>query len=134
MGFDHTVAEDKQQYNEEMTWQEYFASLAEERMLEVATLNEMAKEEGYDFLNDVWNLKETENGRVGRGSFRRGISDLDDYLVSYYSHGMTREIFEEQLLLEIKADAYKTELQKNQEVTQTELENIYQLIQDGKNC
>lgn len=122
LGFDSSIDEKKQEYNDEMTWQEYFSSLAEQRMLEVTALNSMAEKEGYVFQDEVFQLVEEKIADAETAMLEDNITDLENYLLAYYNNGMTNKIFEEQLLNEVKADAYKASLKENQELTQNEID------------
>lgn len=122
LGFDYTVDESKQQYDQEMTWQEYFSFLAEERMLEVTALNMMAEEVGYVFGEEELALIDEKIGEMEAEMLEENFTDPEEYLVSYYNAGMKQEIFEEQLTFEVKADIYKEVLSEKLDLTQSEVE------------
>ncbi|HHV12017.1 MAG TPA: hypothetical protein GXX75_17225 [Clostridiales bacterium] len=122
LGFDIKLSEEKQQYNDEITWQEYFSTLAEQKMLEVTALNLLAEEKNYAFKPEELKLKDEKMSIIKAKMLEEGFGSLHNYLISYYNNGMTEEIFEEQLMNEIKADAYKAALREKVELTQPEID------------
>lgn len=111
-----------QQYDENTTYKEYFSDQAHERMVLTACYDRMADEAGYEFSEYEMAFAAELLAEVDAFYAETGISERN-YFSAYYGAGMTREVFEAELLRETRAMAYRAHLAEGMEWTEAELDS-----------
>lgn len=121
---DATRSLEKQQFNEEQTYADYFHASAVEELKDVVIWSEAAKAEGYTLPEDVQatidgllaEVESTANGNNIR---------IDAYLSTMYGTGFNRELFTESAQRELLAEAFKEEKYNSFEYTNEEKDAYY---------
>ena len=93
LGLDVTRSLDKQAYDADRTWQDYFRDAALERMREDAILLAAADQAGFTAREQVDAARESREAELTRYCMDNGIQSLDRYCESYYEAGMTPELY-----------------------------------------
>lgn len=119
LGLSMTSKLRNQEYNGDMTWEDYFKERAIERATQVLLLNDLASEEGYEFTESDYEPVENRISEVKAFCESYGL-EVENYFESYYGSGMTEERFENELRLEAQSDAYKTHLADSIGVSESE--------------
>ena len=109
LGYDTSKTEAKQQYNDSMTWREYFMHESEKVMAETAYFYDLAKEAGYEFSEDELSEVEEKIQANNEEMTLYSLSSKNFYL-SYYGSGATEETYRKELTKKVKAYAYKQHL------------------------
>ncbi len=109
LGYDTNTAARSQDYNDEMTWQDFFLARAEEEMAECAYYHDLAEEAGYEFSDSDLTLynEQTEHNQELIDTF--GLKESNFY-ISYYGRGMTESKYNEMLKYKSEAYSYKEKL------------------------
>ena len=121
MGYDTGIAASKQQYTDDMTWQEYFLSEAEEEMSKSVYYHELAEEAGYEFSDDELLLYENQMEKNDGIMSTYGLSESNFY-VSYYGRGMTKAIYEKELRYMAEGYSYMVYLENNYTASDDKIE------------
>lgn len=111
-----------QYYDADTTYKEYFSDRAYKRMVLSACYDRMAKEAGYEFSEYELAPAAEEMAEIDAFCAETGIAERN-YFSAYYGAGMTREIFEAELLREARAAAYRAHLMESMEWTESEVDS-----------
>ena len=109
MGYDSTVSNGQQDYDDTMTWREYFLEEGEKELVEARYFYDQALSAGYEFSEDeLLPISEQleENEKI-RSTY--GLKE-NNFYISYYGRGMNEDAYMKQLTLSVKAKAYKNYL------------------------
>lgn len=106
LGYDASISASKQYYNENKTWKEFFEEAAEGSMAECVYYCELAERAGYSFSEDELAPVEEQLERNAALQAKHNLSTQNFY-ISYYGAGMTEQIYIDELIRQVKAQAYK---------------------------
>lgn len=109
LGYDSSVSNGQQDYDDTMTWREYFLEEGEKELAEARYFYDQAISAGYEFSEDeLLPISEqlAANEEI-RSSY--GLKE-NNFYISYYGRGMDEETYMKQLTLSVKAKAYKNYL------------------------
>ncbi|MCR5784320.1 MAG: hypothetical protein K6G40_01580 [Eubacterium sp.] len=121
LGYDTSLTESKQQYNDEMTWRDYFIKEAEKVMAETAYFYDLAVEAGYEFSDEELESVDEKIKENYAEMTTYGLSEKNYYL-SYYGSGATEKTYEKELTKKVKAEAYKAYLIKTRQISEEDIE------------
>ncbi len=116
LGFDPSVSLKDQTREDGENWQDYFITLGFEHLSETAYYAGLAEAAGYAFSEEELAAIDAKWSEIDAD---RALNNLSrgDYLVAYYGAGMTEKIFEAQLTMDVKAQAYKAYLLAQTEIS-----------------
>ncbi len=115
---------DKQDYNDEMTFDEYFTQQAFDRMKKVAMLNNAATAENYALSEDGQAQIDSTISNAKAVAGQSGM-DFKMFLVQNYSKGMTEKIFAKLVQMEVIAADYTQTMLDNMSFSEEELDARY---------
>lgn len=110
-----------QQYDADRTYKDHFADRAHTRMVLAVSYDRMAAEAGYECSEDELAPAAEALAEIDAFCAETGITERN-YFSAYYGAGMTREVFEAELMREARAAAYRTHLAQSMEWTEEELD------------
>ena len=119
LGYDKSLAENKQQYDADMTWRDYFMQEAEKVMSETAYYYDLAIADGYEFSAEELSPID-EQIRANNESMTQMGLNAKNYYLSYYGSGANENNYKEELTKKVKAYAYKQHLLDSYELTEDE--------------
>ena len=121
LGYDVNTSARSQDYDEEMSWQDYFLSLCEKEMSEVEYFHEKAESEGYEFSETDLKYYEEQMSKNLETMEKFGLKE-DNFYISYYGRGMTGDVYEKELKYKSEAYSYRDYLIENYEASPEEVE------------
>lgn len=114
LGFDSNTSVKTQQYNDDMTWMDYFCQQGEQRMMEAAYYNDLASAASYEFTEEELAPVTEKMDEITELCTSNGVT-ISNYMTASYGSGMTEAAFKEELTYEVQGEAYKSYLEKNYE-------------------
>ena len=109
LGYNPDLKAEKQDYDENLTWKEFFQQGAEARMAETAYYCALAEQAGYSFSEEELAPVVRQVAENAASATDSGIS-IKNYYIAYYGPGMDEERYTEELTREVKAQIYKQHL------------------------
>lgn len=123
MGLDTTVDFDEQQYDETMTWKDYFDSTAVEQATQIYALLDDAQKNGFTY--DTTEEYTSYVDSVKEAAANSGDS-LSDYYKSYFGSYATEANMEGFIKDGLVAAAYYDQLVADQEISADEIQTYYE--------
>lgn len=105
LGYNTSLAPERQDYNDSMTWKEFFQNEAEANLARTAYYNALAEQAGYSFTEDELAPVAQRVEDHAANASDSGIS-TKNYYIAYYGSGMTEELYTEELTRAVKAQVY----------------------------
>lgn len=120
LGYDSSVSNGQQDYDESMTWRDYFLSEGEKELAEARYSYDQAEAAGYEFSEDE--LLPISEQLLANEEIKSnyGLKD-NNFYISYYGRGMNEEAYMKALTMSVKAKAYKNYLIHSYEPSKAEL-------------
>ncbi len=122
LGYDSSVSNGQQDYDDTMTWREYFLTEGEKELAEAKYFYDQALSAGYEFSEDelLPISEQLEKNEEIRSAY--GLKE-NNFYISYYGRGMDEDAYMKQLTLSVKAKAYKNYLIHSYQPSEEELES-----------
>ncbi len=119
-GYDSSVSNGQQEYNDSMTWRDYFLAEGEKELAEARYFYDLATSAGYEFSEDelLPITEQLDENETIRSTY--GLKE-NNFYISYYGRGMDEDAYMEQLTLSVKANAYKNYLIHSYQPSEKEL-------------
>ena len=131
LGYDVNLDAERQDYNESMTWKEFFQQQAEADMAETAYYCALAEAAGYQFSEEELAAVDARVEANATSATDSGIS-IKNYYIAYYGPGMNEERYAEELTRVVKAQVYKQHLMDTWQVDEGVLEDyLAQYVGEG---
>ena len=122
LGYNVDLDAERQDYNESMTWKEFFQQQAEAVMAEIAYYCALAEEAGYQFSEEELAPVAERLAQNTATATNSGIS-MKNYYVAYYGPGMDEDRYEAELTRVVKAQVYKQHLMDTWQVDEAAMED-----------
>ena len=120
MGYDSTTSARAQQYDDDMTWQDYFLGEAEKEMSECAYYHDLAEDAGYEFTESDLSIYNEQIAYNQELMDNFGLK-ANNFYISYYGRGMTEQKYTEMLTYKSEALSYKKYLIRNASISDSEI-------------
>ena len=121
LGYDSDISNGQQDYDDEMTWRDYFLLEGEADLARAVYYTDLAEEAGYEY---------TEEDLLGIELHEAADAEIMDtyslsaknYYISYYGRGMKETAFMTELTRKVQGEAYKEYLIDIYEASDEEVE------------
>ena len=120
LGYDSSVSNGQQDYDDTMTWRDYFLAEGEKEMAEAKYFYDLALSADYEFSEDeLLPISEqlAANEEV-RSTY--GLKE-NNFYISYYGRGMDEDTYLKHLTISVKASAYQNYLIHSYQPSEEEL-------------
>ncbi len=120
LGYDSSVSNGQQDYDDSMTWRDYFLAEGEKELAEARYFYDLATSAGYEFSEDelLPITEQLDENETIQSTY--GLKE-NNFYISYYGRGMDEDAYMEQLTLSVKANAYKNYLIHSYQPSEKEL-------------
>lgn len=124
---------EKEMFDEEQTWADYFTSMALATMKETVALCEAAEADGFELSQEEQDKIDAQLKDLEVYLPYYGFSNKDQYYSYSYGKGMNEEIFRRNVEMLVMSDLYGDYVKENKEFSDAEIEAEYQENLDGYN-
>lgn len=122
LGYDSSISNGQQNYNDTITWREYFLQEGEKELASAKFFYDLAVADGYEFSDEeLLPIQE----QVAKNEEIKSTYSLkgNNFYISYYGRGMNEKSYMKQLEISVKAKAYRQHLIDSYEASEEQIQD-----------